>query len=320
MPQPSKSDIHVNRPLTNISIAHTQDSSQYIASKVFPTIPVEKSSDKYFVYPKDQWFRTDAKKRGYSQESAGSGFGIDADNYSCEVQALHKDIDDKLRPDADAPIKLDSDATLFVTDQMLLRREKDWANRYFVPNLWTGSLAGLDVTPSILWDASGAIPIKNLRAQRGAMKKKTGRSPNTLVLAEDVWDVLQDSADFLSRIKLASDQVVTTALLAKVLELDRVLIAGAVENTANEGATATMDWVYSKAAALYYAAPNPSIMQPSAGYTFAWKGYLGASKDGMRIKKFRMEPIASDRIEGEIAYDQKVVAADLGVFFKDVIS
>lgn len=320
MSNPLKSDIHVNRPLTNVSIAYAQDASEFIADKVFPTITTTPQSDLYFVYPKDQWFRTDAQKRGLSQESAGSGFGIDNASFYCEVQAIHKDIDDQLRPSADPPINMDSDATEFVTAQALLRREKDWADQYFTPGIWTGSSTGLDITPTTLWDASGSTPIKDMRIELQAMKKKTGRRPNKGVLAEDVWDILQDHADFLARIKISDDQIVTTGLLAKLLGLDDILIAGAIENKAKEGATLDMDFLYSKDVAFYYAAPKPSLMQPSAGYTFAWTGYLGASAKGMRIKKFRIEEIASDRIEAEIAYDQELVAADLGIFFNNCIS
>jgi hypothetical protein len=61
-------------------------------------------------------------------------------------------------------------------------------------------------------------------------------------------------------------------------------------------------------------------MAPSASYTFAWTGYLGATADGRRIKKFRLEHLASDRIEGEMAYDFKVIAADLGSFFASAVA
>jgi len=321
MPQPTRGDIHVNRPLTNILIAYMQSAVEFIAGKVFPNIPVQKQSDRYIQYPKDQWFRSDTQSRGLSQESAGSGFEIDnTPTYYCDVKALHFDIDDQMRANQDQPIDLDRDGTQFVTHQNLLRREKDWAAAYFSPSTWTGSTTGGDITPGTLWDASGSTPIKDQRAQMAAMKKKTGRRPNVAVYSEDVWNALQDNADFIDRIKLSNDKVVTTDLLARLLEVDRVLVAGAVENTAKEGATASMDWLYSKGAALYYAAPRPSIMQPSAGYCFSWKGYMGASNDGARMKRFRMEHLNSDRIEGEIAYDMKLVASDMGVFFANVIS
>ena len=73
MPQPTPSDVHVNQPLTNISVAFLQDQEEFISDRVFPNIPVPKNSDRYFQFPKGNWFRTEARERGLSQESAGSG-------------------------------------------------------------------------------------------------------------------------------------------------------------------------------------------------------------------------------------------------------
>ena len=41
---------------------------------------------------------------------------------------------------------------------------------------------------------------------------------------------------------------------------------------------------------------------------------------GIRMKRFRMEHIAADRIEGEMTYDMKVVAKDMGMFIKNAVS
>ncbi len=319
MPQPTLSDVHVNRPLTNVSVAFLNQ-QDFIAGSVFPNVPVPKQSDQYFIYPRDQWFRTDAQVRGVSQESAGSGYTLSTDTYFSKVQALHKDVDDQIRANADAPINMDADATEFVTRQLGLRREKDWAANYFTTSIWTGSSTGTDIVPSTKWDASGGTPISDIRVQMGAMKKKTGFRPNKLVLAEDVWIDIQDAADFLNRISISRDKIVTKDLLASVLEIDEVLIAGAIENTAIEGATASMDWVMKDDALLVYAPPRPSLMHPAAGYTFTWTGFLGATQQGTRIKRFRMDHLSSDRIEGEMAYDLKLVASDLGVFFNGVLT
>jgi hypothetical protein len=321
MPQPTAGDVHVNKPLTNISVAYLQDLDEFIADKVFPNVPVTKQSDRYFEYPKDQWFRTDAQKRGVGQESAGSGFEVDnTPNYFCDVYALHKDIDDQIRANVDAPLNIDADATEFVTRGLALRKEKDWASTYFTTSTWTGSTTGGDITPSTLWDASGSTPIADIRAQMASMKTKTGFYPNILLLSEDVWLKLQDNADFLDRIAITQRKIVTKDLLASVLGIEKVLTAAAVENTAKEGATASMSFLFTKDAALYYAQPRPSLMKPSAGYVFSWSGYLGASAMGNRIKRLRVDLKACDRIEGEMAYDMKQVAADLGVFFNNTIS
>ncbi|HUX46410.1 MAG TPA: hypothetical protein VMV58_00220 [Desulfosporosinus sp.] len=240
---------------------------------------------------------------------------MSTDTYYAKVQALHKDVDDQIRANADDPLNMDSEATEFVTRGLLLKREKDWMAKYFTTGVWSA-----DVTPSTLWDASGSTPITDIRQRIGAIKKATGFRPNVFAIAEDVWITIQDNADFLDRIAITQRKIVTTELLASVLGIDRVVVAGGVENTANEGATAAMNWIATKDALLVYAAPRPSLLQPSGGYTFSWKGYLGAGVDGLRTLRFRMPHLRSDRIEGEMAYDQKLVARDMGVFFNNTIS
>ena len=61
-------------------------------------------------------------------------------------------------------------------------------------------------------------------------------------------------------------------------------------------------------------------MTPSAGYTFSWVGHMGAGNEGGRIKQFRMEHLAADRVEIEMAWATKVVAADLGFFFGSIVA
>ena len=61
-------------------------------------------------------------------------------------------------------------------------------------------------------------------------------------------------------------------------------------------------------------------MQPAAGYTFTWNGYLAGNSQGIRMSRFRQEHIRSDRIEGEMTYDMRVISPDVGVFLEDAVS
>ena len=112
MPQPTLSDVHVNRPLTNVSVAYIQEEGDFVADKIFPIIPVEFKSDLYFVYDKDSWFRDEAKARAPGTESAGSGYTVNSSNsYLAIVNSFHKDVDDQTRANSDSPLQPDSDAT-----------------------------------------------------------------------------------------------------------------------------------------------------------------------------------------------------------------
>lgn len=322
MPQPTRSDVHVNRPLTVMSIAYIQRRDDFIASKVFPVIPCQKQSDRYFKYLKDYWMRTGSQKRAPGSESAGGGFGLDnTPNYFADVWSFHYDVADQIRANADQPLNLDRDATMFVTQNQMLRREVVWATKYMTTGIWTGGTGGTDVTPSPQWDTSTGTPITDIDTQKRNVKSGTAFLPDTFVAADDVFFAIKNQASVLDRIKYTQRGVVTEELLAALLQLRQFLVSQAVINSAAEGAAFSGGFLVSNQALLVYSNPQPGIMQPSGGYTFACTGMYGSGAGGEgRIKSYRVETRESDRIEGDQAWDQKLVGSDLGAFFNNCLS
>jgi len=322
MPQPTSGDVHVNTPLTNMSLAFMQEAKGFFADRVFPNIPVKKQSDRYFSYERRDWLRNEVKECAPGTESSGSGFRVNSTaTYFAPVNAVHKDIDDQLRANQDMPLDMDRDGTEWVSGQMMAKRDIMWAGKYFTTGIWTGSTTGTDIVPATKWDAALSTPIEDITEQIIAQASKTGKRPNKFVITPTVFNVLRNHPDVLDRIKYTERGIVTEELIAALIGVDEVLVPWGVQDTSVEGAaTEATDFIIkSDQALLVYAEPNPGILKASAGYTFSWNGYLGAGAFGSRIKKFRMEQLASDRVEGEMAFDQKVVAAILGVFFNDVL-
>jgi hypothetical protein len=325
--QPSRSDVHVDRPLTNISIAFMQRADNFIADRVFPVVPVAKQSDKYFTYDRGMFNRDEMKLRAPGTESAGATYKLSTDSYSADVWALHNDIADQVRANADSPLQLDREATEFLTVKGLIRKEKAWAATHFVTGAWTTERAGVASGPTgtqfLRWDVAASTPIENVRSGASAMAVLTGFRPNKMVIGRNVYDALLDHPDIVGRIdrgQTAGTAIVMRQNLAALFEMDEILVMDAIENSANEGATNVHAFIGGKHALLAYAAPNPGIMVPSAGYTFSWTGFLGAGALGTRIKRMRMEQLEADRIEIEMAFSQKKVAADLGSFFLNAVS
>jgi hypothetical protein len=102
---PTQSDLHVNAPLTNISVAYIQSEDTYVADKVFPRVPVQKQSDLYWKYHKSEWRRQDVQRRAPSTETPGVGWNVTTDQYFAHVYGVHKDIDDQLRANADSNVQ-----------------------------------------------------------------------------------------------------------------------------------------------------------------------------------------------------------------------
>lgn len=324
MSQPTLGDVHVNVPLTNLSIAYMQKQADFAAADIFPGVPVEHKSNSYWKYNKGDWLRTVAEERAPATESVGSGWNLTQDTYSARVFAVHKDISDQDVANQDTPvINLDRDATEFITRDLLLKKEKDWVSKYFQPNVWaptdqTGA-ATAAADQFIQWNRSSSIPIEDIAASRILLTELTGYTPNVLVIGARVFLAWKNHSEFLERIKYSQKGVVTLDLIAGLMDIPKIVVPYVIENTGKEGGTDSFSFVYGKSALLAYAAPNPGLMQPSAGYSFNWTGYTGASAMGSRIKKFRMEPIASNRIENEMAYDLKVVCTDMAQFFKTAV-
>ena len=316
MAQPTSNDVHVDAILTNISVAYIQDQAAYIASQVFPTIPVEKQSDKYFTYTKGDWFRDEAQLRAPATESAGSGYSLATSSYSTQVYAFHKDVDDQVRANADTPLNPDRDATTFVTQRMLMRQEIQWTTDFFASGIWA-----TDTTPSNLWsDYTSSDPIGDVETGKASMLNSTGYLPNTLVLGYDVFRQLRHHPDIVDRVKYTSAENVTEDILARFFGVDRILVARAIKNTGLEGAANSFSNIAGKNAALYYVAPTPGLLTPSAGYTFAWRGVSDGMGANIGITRFRMPELRADRIEAQMAWDNKVIASDLGYFFASCVA
>jgi len=321
MPQPSLSQVHIDQALTNVSTAYQQSDEQFIATKVFPIVPVEKQSGKYFTYTKNDWFRDEAKPRADATESAGSGYGMSTASYSCDVFALHKDIGEQARANADAGVDLERDATRFITQRMLLRMEIQWVSDVFTTSVW-----GTDTTPSNLWsDYTGASdPINDVETQKTTILSNTGQMPNTLVLGYQVFTALKSHPDIVDRIKYSTGvtgKTINEELLAAMFGVDRVLVAKAVKATNVEGETAAYSFVHGKHALLLHVAPNPGLLTPSSGYTLVWRGVdYGMGRNNVGIKRYEIQERNATRVEGQIAFDNKVVGTDLGVFFNGAVS
>lgn len=315
MPQPTRSQVHIDAILTNISIAYMNDMDSFVASKVFPTVNVAKQSDKYFTYSQADFYRDQAQVRSGGTESAGSGYGLSTDTYSSQVYALHKDVDDQVRANSDAPLDPDQDATRFLAHQMMIRQERDWATKFFTTSVW-----GNDSTPSTLWDASGSDPIADIQTGINTILSDTGYLANTLVLSYAAYKTLRNHPDIVDRYKYTSADSISPELIGKVVDLPRVMVMKGVYNSAVEGASASYGQIGDKDALLCYVAPSAGLMTASAGYNFVWNGVGGGLGTSTAVSRFRMDHLRSDRIEIESAWDFKVVSSPLGYFFSNPVS
>lgn len=329
MPNPTASDRHVDQLLTTLSLAFLQSQENFKAGLLAPTLPVKHKSDKYRVWDPKDFNRDRMKLRAASTESAGGGFKFSDDSYNCERWAFHKDEDDTERANDDLPEETDEMINQFITRAALLRREIQLMGKIFIPGVWGLDLeavqsgADFDAGTVLPWGDEASDPIKQMSQAHVAFLLNSGGIPaNTLAMGRRTWAKLSNNEEVLSRISGGSTNgspaIATRELIARLFEVERLMVFDAVQNEAEDGQPESNAFIAGDDALLLHVAPNPGKMVPSALYTFAWNGVFGVNAEGIRTMRFRMDEKTSDRFEIESYHDQKITAPRLGIFFEGV--
>lgn len=321
MPNPTPGAVHVNGLLTDISVAFIQEQDKFVAPRVFPMVPVEQKSDIYAQYNRGDFMRDEVQQRAAGAPYVRLGYRTDnTATYNCFEYGAEHPIDDQVRANASGPYNPEVDGVKYLTQKMLIKMERDWTSKFYSTNIWTGSSDADDLvggTDFVRWSNAASDPIERIHNDMYSVETKTGFMPNKLVIGRQVWFDLKNHPDIVDRYKHTSSNSITTDMVARLLELDEILVSGAIYNTAAEGVTHSMARVASDNALLVYSAPSPSLMLPSGGYTFMWNGLVRGANNGVAIETYREDNVSSDILRVKGAWDHKVVTADCGVFYSD---
>ena len=330
--QPSA--VHINQPLTNISVAYAQTAG-FVADRVFPVVPVEKQTDLYYIFDRDQYNRI-----GHVQERAPRtrapviGMKFSTDSYTAKVYSLGADIDIQTASNADAALQLKQTQTEILTQNLLIDREVKWANTFFKAGVWGTEYTGVSAAPSgnqfRQWsDYVNSTPINDITTAMRVMQLKSGGyKPNTLIVGKEVRDILVNHPTILARLNggstVSNPALITDAKIAEILGVQRFLVMEAVYNTSPEGIAESNSFIGGKFALLLYVPPAAGMRTPSAGYTFAWDGLQGGSGYGFNVKTYSGDWLQAEGIaelmEVNMAYAHKVTGADLGFFMNTIVA
>jgi len=329
------SAVHIDAPLTNLTIAFLQDANGFIADRVFPKVSVTKKSDKYYIYNRADFNRIgQVQARAPRTQAPRVGMTLSTDTYLTDVFSLATDFDFETLANEDAALDIRAAGAQMLTHQLLIDRERKWASTYFAGGVWGTDWDGVASSPNssqvIQWsNYSTSTPIVDVtNIMRTVQLKSGGFKPNVMVVGKEVRDVLVNHPTILARLNggatVTNTALVTDAKLAEIFGVEEFLVMETVQNTAAEGLAESNSFIGGKAVAFYYRPRAAGLMVPSAGYTFTWDELENASGHGIAIKSYRGDYLAIDGVaevlEANMAYDHKVVSADLGAFIDSVIA
>lgn len=132
-------------------------------------------------------------------------------------------------------------------------------------------------------------------------------------MGKQVFDVLVDHPEVIERVKYSQLGIITAELLARLFQVERIIVGEAGNNTAAEGATDVLAYVWGKDVLVAYIAPSVKLKQVTFGYTFTYANRT--------VKRWRDEDREGTyvRIGGD-NYVQKIVAAACGYLVKAAVA
>jgi hypothetical protein len=307
--------VKIDQALTNLSVAYRNGT--FIGDRVFPVVPVAKQSDKYFVHGKELFNVLD-DRRSAGSEAHLSRWTLSSSPFYCEGHALKDFVPREDQVNADPQLDLLVDTTEVLTQQVLLNQEV---------NLVAALAAGLtgvslEAQTSSHWDDDTKDPLTIIKAQILEVGLRIGVPPNVMAFSAPVWSAVTMNAKVKALITGAGNvasALITPAQIAAYLGLDEILVGSAVKNTANQGQTTSLGWVWGETACLFYRPPNPGRKTLSLGYTFQWNGAFGAGQ-AQFVNRYFWQPNLADVVEVHKYYDQRMIDSGAGALFTDCLT
>ena len=306
---PNQNDYVVDPVLTEFSIAYSNP--ELIGTKLFPIVDINSRTGIYYTFDKSKFRIEDTLRSGVSRANRVD-YGLTKANInSLNERSLEEAIPWDERDQYPTPLDAYTDATENLTERIDLGLEKEIATICTDTAQLTQNttLSGTDQ-----WsDLNNSDPFDDIETGLATIQAAIMRPANTAGMGKQVWDKLKHHPDLLGRLSVSSVRVLTTELFGALIGVDNVYIGAAMENTAKEGQTDSMSYVWGKHFVLAYVTPRPQRKTITLGFVFRWAGKRFVDRWSERAVK-------SDFVRVSDYYDPYLVAAAAGYLIKNAVA
>lgn len=306
---PQVVDYQVDTVLTQMSVAY--ENGQLIGTMLMPRVEVSGRVGFYYTFDKGKFNIHDSRRTGTSRANRISN-GLTKTAFGPLAEhSLEEPIEYEVRDTYPSPHDARVDATEDVSEALDLGLEKEIADLLTSTSTITQNttLSGTDQ-----WsDYANSDPFADIQTGIDTIKANAGVTPNTFELGYQVWSKLRHHPDLLGRMSVASVRVLTTEMLADLIGVEKVLVGDAVYNTADEGQTVSMGYVWGKHALLAYVQSRPAIKKISLGYTLQ-------VEDARYVDRWDEPWVKAEFVRANDYYEPKVVAVEAGYLIKNAVA
>lgn len=263
-------------------------------------------------------------KAGYTRDD----FEFDKFEYKTEDHGVEEVLDDRQLAIYRDVLDAEMVHTARAIDAVARRYEVTVAAAVYDPTTWAGeALTTALVTPWSTLDACD--PIANIEAARLKVIDGSGLVPNALVCNRRQFFCLKNCDAIVDRVKYSGiddPKDITPQAVAAALDVDFLLVAGGIQNTANRPQEAVISQIWSDSyAMLARVATSDDPQEPCIGRTFMWSGdgpgSVGTAEEiAVLVEEYREEARRGSVIRARTDYDVVVMYPQAGHLLSNVIA
>jgi hypothetical protein len=267
-------NVHIDVVLTQISVAWPNEG--LVGNALFPAVPVQKQSDKYYIFQgREGWYPAldDARAPG-TEANEVPGLTVSVGSYYAQEHALQIAVTDEERQNADSPLSPDIDGAEMLASRIALGKEYRIYNMVTTAANFNSALTavpGTTVGYGPQWDNyANSTPVRDIRVACRALHNTSFLSVNQAIIPYKVMSALEDTQDFIERIKYSERAILTPDLIASLLSLDNVVVPGFGIANNNPGQVLALQYLWNIEVLLAYRPPSPGLKVPAFAYQFTW--------------------------------------------------
>ena len=302
-------DTAISRPDLGVVVyEHMQNAPAlgYIGTQVMPLFPVAEQSMEYPVIPMEVLLKIPDTKRAMGADYKRGDFEFEMGWYATKENGWEEPLDDRERKLYARLFDAEVVKTKRATGIILRAQEKRIADKVFNATNFTPHAVTNE------WDdTANATPIDDVKTGKLAIRSACGMLPNTLIITYSTFLNLKRCDQVVALLKYTFPGIdinkMTAAQLAAVLDVPRVLVAGAVYDSAKKGAAASISDIWdSEYAMLTITSDSQDLSEPCIGRTFFWTEEGGEEPI---VESYRDEGRRSDIIRVRNDSDERLICS-----------
>jgi len=261
--------VHISQYLSDMSIKYANE--EFVGDLLIPDVRVESLKDKYPIFDKRDSLAYPSDTVGDRAQGNEVKLNWTDAEFQCLARQLRTLIEQKTIDNQDSVFDWFTLYAEHLLNGMAFNREQRQLDLVFTAGGYAGNTSAIAAADR--WDsASGGKPIQAIQTAKDSVWKGPQGAMLVGVCTLAVYRVLANHPVILDTLRI-KDGIASLQDLARLFELDKMVVAKAYKDTANRGQTQSITrMTTAKSFAILAVAEVPKKETVSFGYTFLFRG------------------------------------------------